>query len=62
MIPLIFYAVVLAARIDVAALRAGGWVFDVPRGGADVPRAWYAFYEYFSEYWLSCCIVLSERG
>ncbi|KAH8111668.1 sulfate anion transporter [Phellopilus nigrolimitatus] len=43
-IPVLFYAVVGAARLDVSALRRAGWLFDM--GGTD--EAWYTFYSYYS--------------
>lgn len=39
-IPLIFYIVVLSARIDFDHLRATGWVFDVGKN----TQAWWKFY------------------
>ncbi|KAK0187257.1 sulfate transporter family-domain-containing protein [Armillaria mellea] len=43
-IPVIFYAVVLAAGIPMDVLRKNGWVFDV-QGGNEA--GWYKFYGYF---------------
>ncbi|KAH8111670.1 hypothetical protein DFH11DRAFT_1879795 [Phellopilus nigrolimitatus] len=43
-IPVLFYAIVGAARLDVSALRRAGWLFDM--GGTD--EAWYTFYSYYS--------------
>lgn len=45
-IPLIFYIVVLSARIDLTSLRKEGWIFDM--GNTSEP--WYAFYKYYSEF------------
>lgn len=44
MIPIVFYGVVLSARMDLGALRKDGWLFDV---GAS--EAWWKFYTYFGE-------------
>ncbi|KAF8883675.1 sulfate transporter family-domain-containing protein [Mucidula mucida] len=44
-IPMIFYIVVLAARIPLDTLRDEGWIFDV-RGGDD-GVGWYKFYDYY---------------
>ena len=56
MIPIVFYVVVFSARISMATLREGGWVFDIPpgsghesSGGEAKTEARYAFYSYFSE-------------
>ncbi|KAM6499690.1 Sulfate transporter family domain containing protein [Amanita muscaria] len=42
-IPLVFYIVVLAARLDLGDLRRAGWLFDV---GVGSEVAWYQFYSY----------------
>ncbi|KAL0573865.1 hypothetical protein V5O48_008082 [Marasmius crinis-equi] len=42
-IPVVFYVVVAAARLDLNVLRREGWIFDV--GGGDEP--WWQVYEYF---------------
>ncbi|THV02009.1 hypothetical protein K435DRAFT_367627, partial [Dendrothele bispora CBS 962.96] len=51
-IPILFYIVVFAGRMDLAKLRKDGWLFDLsPSGGSDSGGGdgdhWYAFYEYF---------------
>ncbi len=46
-IPMIFYIVVLAARIPLDTLRDEGWIFDV-RGGDD-GVGWYKFYDYYGK-------------
>ncbi|KAA1470874.1 hypothetical protein DENSPDRAFT_775282 [Dentipellis sp. KUC8613] len=43
-IPIIFYIVVAAARLDLHTLRREGWLFDV----AASQDSWYEFYTYFS--------------
>jgi hypothetical protein len=45
-IPLIFYIVVAAARLDLASLRKQGWVFDL--GSTQDP--WYEYYKYLSAF------------
>jgi hypothetical protein len=45
-IPIIFYIVVAAARLDLGALRQAGWLFDM---GNSADSAWYEFYTYFGE-------------
>lgn len=48
-IPIIFYVVVFAGRMDLQTLREQGWLFDVGGGGSGGgDTAWYAFYGYFS--------------
>ena len=56
MILIIFYVVLFSARVNMATLREGGWVFDIPAGsghessgGEAKAEARYAFYSYFSE-------------
>ncbi|KAJ7641494.1 sulfate transporter family-domain-containing protein [Roridomyces roridus] len=44
-IPVIFYVVVAAAQLDIADLRAGGWVFDIAASGSE--ESWYKFYTYY---------------
>ncbi|KAF7293231.1 Sulfate transporter family protein [Mycena chlorophos] len=44
-IPLIFYLVVVCARLDLSQLRSGGWVFDIVGDGQSEP--WYTFYKYY---------------
>ncbi|THU94065.1 hypothetical protein K435DRAFT_168393, partial [Dendrothele bispora CBS 962.96] len=53
-IPILFYIVVFAGRMDLGKLRKDGWLFDLsPSGGSEDPSGggggdhWYAFYEYF---------------
>lgn len=46
MISLVFYVVVLSARINLTNLRKDGWIFDM--GSTSEP--WYTFYSYYSEY------------
>jgi SulP family sulfate permease len=41
-IPIVFYVVVAAARLDLGALRNKGWLFDVGKS-----EAWYTFYSYY---------------
>lgn len=43
-IPIIFYIVVAAARLDLGVLRQAGWLFDM---GNSADRSWYEFYTYF---------------
>ncbi|KAJ7207976.1 sulfate transporter family-domain-containing protein [Mycena pura] len=45
LIPLVFYVVVAAAQLNIADLRANGWVFDVVGSGAT--EHWYKFYQYY---------------
>lgn len=42
-IPVIFYIVVAAARLDLGVLRQNGWLFDMDT--SDEP--WYRFYTLF---------------
>ncbi|KAI0065142.1 hypothetical protein BV25DRAFT_1799226 [Artomyces pyxidatus] len=42
-IPILFYIVVLSARLDLPTLRHEGWLFDV----AASEESWYNFYSYF---------------
>jgi SulP family sulfate permease len=42
-IPVIFYVVVAAARLDLGVLRSQGWLFDV----GDSREPWWRFYTYF---------------
>ncbi|KAJ7675474.1 sulfate transporter family-domain-containing protein [Mycena rosella] len=44
-IPVIFYIVVAAARLDLGDLRESGWVFDMAAGGTK--ESWYKFYQYY---------------
>lgn len=44
-IPVIFYAVVAAAGLDLTMLRREGWIFDM--GGSS--ESWFKFYSYFSK-------------
>jgi SulP family sulfate permease len=46
-IPIIFYIVVAAARLDLGVLRRAGWLFDM---GNSADRSWYEFYTYFGEF------------
>ncbi|TFY58018.1 hypothetical protein EVG20_g8313 [Dentipellis fragilis] len=43
-IPIIFYIIVAAARLNLHTLRREGWLFDV----AASQHSWYEFYTYFS--------------
>jgi sulfate permease, SulP family len=43
-IPTVFYIVVAAASLDLASLRANGWIFDTGSAGQE---SWYKFYSYF---------------
>ncbi|KZP23932.1 hypothetical protein FIBSPDRAFT_736539 [Athelia psychrophila] len=43
-IPVVFYIVVAAARLDIPTLRATGWLFDL---GDSADEKWYEFYSYF---------------
>ncbi|KAJ3491948.1 hypothetical protein NLJ89_g11288 [Agrocybe chaxingu] len=43
-IPIVFYIVVAAARLDMGVLRREGWVFDM---GASAREPWYKFYSYY---------------
>lgn len=43
-IPLLFYIVVAAARLNLSELRHTGWIFDM---GASAHEPWYKFYSYF---------------
>jgi SulP family sulfate permease len=47
MIPMIFYIVVAAARLDLADLRESGWVFDMAAGAGGSKESWYKFYGYY---------------
>ena len=51
MISLLFYVVVLSARMNLTTLRQGGWVFDM--GSTSEP--WYAFYSYYSKWIFFIC-------
>ncbi|KAJ7471937.1 sulfate transporter family-domain-containing protein [Mycena latifolia] len=44
-IPMVFYIVVAAARLDIADLRDNGWVFDMADKGTE--ESWYKFYQYY---------------
>lgn len=44
MIPVIFYIVVAAARLDIPTLRRTGWLFDM---GDAAEEKWYKFYSYY---------------
>lgn len=46
-IPLIFYIIVAAARVDLWDLRHSGWIFDI---GTGEHEAWYKFYSYFGTF------------
>lgn len=54
--PLIFYIIVAAARVDLWDLRHSGWIFDM---GTGEHEAWYKFYSYFgtffAEFWRLLC-------
>ncbi|TFK98319.1 sulfate transporter family-domain-containing protein [Pterulicium gracile] len=43
LVPVVFYLIVLAARINISTLRSGGWVFDI-QDGED--SHWYEFYQW----------------
>ncbi|KAF8197043.1 sulfate transporter family-domain-containing protein [Pholiota molesta] len=43
-IPIIFYIVVFAARLDLGDLRRAGWLFDM---SSSAEEPWYTFYNYF---------------
>lgn len=43
LIPMVFYIVVAAARLDLGNLRDDGWLFDISSGADDT---WYKFYTY----------------
>jgi sulfate permease, SulP family len=45
-IPVMFYVVVAAAGLDLAALRASRWVFDM---GTASQNSWYEFYSYLGQ-------------
>lgn len=45
-IPVVFYVVVAAARLDLGALRRDGWLFDMAEGTGGGEDRWYGFYSY----------------
>ncbi|KAG1897802.1 sulfate transporter family-domain-containing protein [Suillus fuscotomentosus] len=45
-IPIVFYVVVAAARLDLGALRRDGWLFDMAEGTGGGEDRWYGFYSY----------------
>lgn len=47
LVPVVFYLIVLAARINISTLRSGGWVFDI-QDGED--SHWYEFYQWLREF------------
>ena len=46
-IPLVFYVVVAAKKLDLNDLRTAGWIFDM---GPSVHEPWYKFYNYLGEF------------
>ncbi|KAH7914934.1 sulfate transporter family-domain-containing protein [Hygrophoropsis aurantiaca] len=46
-IPIVFYIVVAAARLDLATLRKEGWLFDSAQGAGGSQDKWYSFYSYY---------------
>ncbi|KAJ3968036.1 sulfate transporter family-domain-containing protein [Lentinula raphanica] len=46
-IPLLFYVVVAAARLNLDDLRQDGWLFSIPGGVNGESDSWWKFYTYF---------------
>ena len=53
-IPLVFYVVVAAKKLDLHDLRTAGWIFDM---GSSVHEPWYQFYNYFGGVFFSPAFV-----
>ena len=48
-LPTLFYVVVAAAQLDLAALRREGWLFESAERAGGVEDKWYGFYSYLGE-------------
>jgi sulfate permease, SulP family len=46
-VPMLFYIIVAAARLNLGELRNAGWLFDIPGGGDGGSESWWRFYTYF---------------
>ncbi|KIK64222.1 hypothetical protein GYMLUDRAFT_40512 [Collybiopsis luxurians FD-317 M1] len=46
-IPMLFYIIVAAARLNLDELRHAGWLFDIPGGDDGQAENWWRFYTYF---------------